>query len=56
VQIVLTFWDPGYGSLAVAAFTLTVILEVIAAPVKAAVAADNLRKDRLAILGLRVVL
>jgi len=39
-----------------AAFTLEVILVVIATPVKAAVAADSLRKDRLAILGLRVTL
>jgi hypothetical protein len=39
-----------------AAFTLEVILVVIATPVKAAVAADNLRKDRLAIFGLRVTL
>jgi hypothetical protein len=33
-----------------------VILLVMATPVKAAVAADSLRKDRLAILGLRVTL
>jgi len=35
---------------------LEVILVVIATPVKAAVATDNLRKDRLAILGLSVTL
>jgi hypothetical protein len=40
----------------VAALALEVILVVMATPVKAAVAADNLRKDRQATLGLRVTL
>jgi hypothetical protein len=57
VQIVLIFSEPGYGSLGpAAALTLPVNLVVMATPVRAAVAADNFKKDRLAICGLRVTL
>jgi hypothetical protein len=57
VQIVLIFFEPEYGSLGpVAALTLPVNLVVMATPVRAAVAADNFKNDRLAICGLRVTL
>jgi hypothetical protein len=55
--MVFTFLEPIYGPLLpVAAFAFVVILVVIATPVRAAVAADSLRKDRRATLGLRVTL
>jgi hypothetical protein len=60
VQIVLIFSEPGYGSFGslgpAAALALPVNLVVMATPVRAAVAADNFKKDRLAICGLRVTL
>ena len=55
--MVLTVLEPVYGSLLPeAALALEVILVVIATPVRAAVAADSLRKDRRATLGFRVTL
>jgi hypothetical protein len=57
VQIVLIFSEPAYGSPGpAAALALPVNLVVMATPVRAAVAADNFKKDRLANCGLSVTL
>jgi hypothetical protein len=56
VQIVRTFLEPIKASLFSAAAALPVSLVVIAAPVRAAVAADSFKKDLLATFGLSVTL